>query len=67
MIDTFAGAINFRDVMLAYGKLPRDLMAHGRGGDYIGLEFSGQASLSVRRDSTVCGSKQHEPDIDAVI
>lgn len=32
--------------MLAYGKLSRDLMAHGKngqgGGDYIGLEFSGK-------------------------
>ena len=37
-----AGALNFRDVMLAYGKLSRDLMAHGKGGDYIGLEFSGK-------------------------
>ena len=34
--------LNFRDVMLAYGKLSRDLMAHGKGGDYIGLEFSGR-------------------------
>ncbi len=37
-----AGALNFRDVMLAYGKLSRDMMAHGKGGDYIGLEFSGR-------------------------
>ena len=40
-----AGALNFRDVMLAYGKLSRDLMAHGKGGDYIGLEFSGKVAL----------------------
>ena len=40
----YAGALNFRDVMLAFGKLSRDLMAHGNGGDYIGLEFSGHVS-----------------------
>ncbi len=40
----YAGALNFRDVMLAYGKLSRDLMAHGKGGDYIGLEFSGKVT-----------------------
>ena len=40
-----AGALNFRDVMLAYGKLSRDMMAHGKGGDYIGLEFSGKAGF----------------------
>lgn len=28
--------------MLAWGKLSRDAMAHSRGGDYIGLEFSGR-------------------------
>ena len=44
----FAGALNFRDVMLAYGKLSRDLMAHGNGGDYIGLEFSGHVSMRNR-------------------
>lgn len=35
--------------MLAYGKLSRDLMAHGKngqgGGDYIGLEFSGKVQI----------------------
>lgn len=35
--------------MLAYGKLSRDLMGHGKdgqgGGDYIGLEFSGKVCL----------------------
>ncbi|KAK9916399.1 hypothetical protein WJX75_002178 [Coccomyxa subellipsoidea] len=44
--DVDYGALNFRDVMLAYGKLSRDLMAHNKngqgGGDYIGLEFSGK-------------------------
>ena len=48
VIMLFSGALNFRDVMLAYGKLPRDLMAHGQGGDYIGLEFSGKASFLTR-------------------
>jgi hypothetical protein len=36
-----AGALNFRDVMLAYGKLSKDLMSQGNGGSQIGLEFSG--------------------------
>jgi fatty acid synthase len=40
---TAAGALNFRDVMLAYGKLSRSLMtAAGAGSDQIGLEFSGK-------------------------
>ena len=40
------GSLNFRDVMLAYGKLSKDLMAHGTGGTgaQIGLEFSGVVS-----------------------
>ena len=37
-----AGSLNFRDVMLAYGKLSKDLMSHGHGGHQIGLEFSGK-------------------------
>ena len=37
--------------MLAFGKLSRDLMSHGTGGDYIGLEFSGQVSVPL-----ICGS-----------
>lgn len=28
--------------MLAYGKLSKDLMSHGHGGNQIGLEFSGK-------------------------
>ena len=36
-----AGALNFRDVMLAYGKLSKQQMAHESGGDNIGFEFSG--------------------------
>lgn len=35
------GALNFRDVMLAYGKLSKQAMAHDRGGSNIGFEFSG--------------------------
>ena len=35
------GALNFRDVMLAYGKLSKQQMAHESGGDNIGFEFSG--------------------------
>ena len=36
-----AGALNFRDIMLAFGKLSKQQMAHGQGGDNIGFEFSG--------------------------
>ena len=43
-----AGALNFRDVMLAYGKLSKDLMAHGGGGAQIGLEFSGLVRCLIR-------------------
>lgn len=49
-----AGALNFRDVMLAYGKLSRDMMAHGKGGDYIGLEFSGKVSLEDKPVLQLC-------------
>ena len=38
------GSLNFRDVMLAYGKLSKDLMKHKDGGTNIGLEFSGLVS-----------------------
>ena len=38
-----SGALNFKDVMLAYGKLATDLMDYGQGvPSHIGLEFSGQ-------------------------
>ena len=40
-----AGSLNFRDVMLAYGKLSKDLMSHGHGGHQIGLEFSGKVCI----------------------
>lgn len=33
-----AGALNFKDAMLAFGKLPRDLMYDST----IGFEFAGQ-------------------------
>ena len=36
-----AGALNFRDVMLAYGKLSKQQMAHESGGSNIGFEFAG--------------------------
>ena len=41
------GALNFRDVMLAYGKLSKDLMSFGaNSGNQIGLEFSGTVRCS---------------------
>ena len=40
----WSGALNFRDVMLAYGRLNKDLMHHQFGGDIIGMEFSGTVS-----------------------
>ncbi len=38
-----AGALNFKDVMLAYGKLSRDLMAGGFSQGRLGFEFAGTA------------------------
>ena len=38
-----AGAINFKDVMIAYGKLPKDAMATGFSEGKLGFEFSGLA------------------------
>ncbi|KAK9904717.1 hypothetical protein WJX75_001194 [Coccomyxa subellipsoidea] len=35
------GALNFKDVMLAYGKLNRDMMSNGYVGCMLGFEFSG--------------------------
>jgi hypothetical protein len=61
-----AGALNFRDVMLAYGKLSKDLMAHGKeggqgGGDYIGLEFSGQVSEELDCTLKGCAAPTTQP------
>ena len=42
-----AGALNFKDVMLAYGKLNRDMMSNGYVGCKLGFEFSGM--LNNRR------------------
>ena len=36
-----AGALNFKDVMLAYGKLNRDMMSNGYVGCKLGFEFAG--------------------------
>ena len=36
-----AAALNFKDVMLAYGKLNRDLMAAGFSRGALGFEFAG--------------------------
>ena len=33
--------------MLAYGKLSKDLMSHGHGGNQIGLEFSGKVRAAA--------------------
>ena len=38
-----AGAINFKDVMIAYGKLPKDAMAAGFSEGKLGFEFAGLA------------------------
>ena len=60
--ELLAGALNFRDVMLAYGKLSRNQMAHDSGGDNIGFEFSGTVaslftgSLSAQSTAAVLGS-----------
>ena len=37
----YSGALNFKDVMLAYGKLNRDMMSNGYVGCKLGFEFSG--------------------------
>lgn len=39
------GALNFKDVMLAYGKLPIDMMEDGAVNTPIGFEFAGTVSL----------------------
>ncbi|KAK9826437.1 hypothetical protein WJX81_005723 [Elliptochloris bilobata] len=38
------GALNFKDVMLAFGKLSRDALAHEGGAPGVGFEFSGTAA-----------------------
>ena len=40
-IGMCTGALNFKDVMLAYGKLPREFMTHTFSSFYLGFEFSG--------------------------
>lgn len=55
--DSFVntGSLNFRDVMLAYGKLSKQQMAHESGGDNIGFEFSGTSVSSLCLQAvTVC-------------
>ena len=49
-----AGSLNFRDVMLAYGKLSKDLMSHGHGGHQIGLEFSGKVPIQHTASAYLC-------------
>ena len=49
-----AGSLNFRDVMLAYGKLSKDLMSHGHGGHQIGLEFSGKVPIRHTASAFLC-------------
>ena len=39
--EPIAGALNFKDVMLAYGKLSRELMAGGYSQGRLGFEFAG--------------------------
>ena len=41
MCPACTGALNFKDVMLAYGKLNRDMMSNGYVGCKLGFEFSG--------------------------
>jgi hypothetical protein len=43
--------------MLAYGKLSKDLMSHGHGGNQIGLEFSGKVSAVCTWPHLACLSK----------
>ncbi|CAL8464659.1 g4194 [Coccomyxa elongata] len=45
--EVIYGALNFKDVMLAYGKLNRDMMSNGYVGCKLGFEFSGM--LNGRR------------------
>ena len=51
-----AGSLNFRDVMLAYGKLSKDLMSHGHGGHQIGLEFSGKVPIQHTAFKILCNT-----------
>ena len=44
---TTTGALNFKDVMLAYGKLSREALAHEGGPPGIGFEFSGMVRLQM--------------------
>ncbi len=46
-----AGALNFKDVMLAYGKLARAALAHAGGAPSVGFEFAGTVG---RRGRTRC-------------
>lgn len=44
-VEATTGALNFKDVMLAYGKLSREALAHEGGAPSIGFEFSGMVRL----------------------
>ena len=49
-----AGALNFKDVMLAYGKLSREALAHEGGAPSIGFEFSGLVRLQSLLGDLMC-------------
>ncbi|GFT12101.1 fatty acid synthase [Nephila pilipes] len=53
LVHIYNSALNFRDVMLATGKLSIDTTKHlGQGNSVLGLEFSGREEGSGKR---VCG------------
>ncbi len=57
-----AAALNFKDVMLAYGKLNRDLMASGFSKGALGFEFAGTRQarrvmgVAYQAIATCCGT-----------
>ena len=59
-----AAALNFKDVMLAYGKLNRDLMAAGFSKGALGFEFAGTRQarrvmgVAYQAIATCCGTPE---------
>ena len=59
-----AAALNFKDVMLAYGKLNRDLMASGFSKGALGFEFAGTRQerrvmgVAHQAIATCCGTPE---------
>jgi hypothetical protein len=62
-----AGALNFKDVMLAYGKLARAALAHAGGTPGVGFEFAGTVGRRRRTRWQACLPAMQAPGVPALV